>query len=168
MIQHEQKLKRTQVDIVTDILRATREGLTKTQLVHKCNLNFKVAERYVQFLLARGFLMKLSSDSHLSYRVTVKGLYVLMSLEIADELFASHPGSPEIGHCANTGSMSTASDAGADPTILLPYEITRSICKYVVEGACNFRQSGLECRRDSCPIMSGILSNSNVSSAIVG
>lgn len=48
--------KRTTIDVIADILRNSMYGIGKTTLVFKSNMNFKRIEKYLVFLIAKGFL----------------------------------------------------------------------------------------------------------------
>jgi len=48
--------KRTTIDVISDILQNSTFGIGKTTLVFKSNMNFKRIEKYLVFLIAKGFL----------------------------------------------------------------------------------------------------------------
>jgi predicted transcriptional regulator len=50
-------MKRNDLDICADMLQIARVGARKTHLVYEANLNFKMAKRYLQKLMTRGFLV---------------------------------------------------------------------------------------------------------------
>ena len=51
-------LRRSDIDIYADILKATREGIKKTRIVYQANLNFQIVKGYLKKLLEGGLLRK--------------------------------------------------------------------------------------------------------------
>ncbi|NJD78529.1 MAG: hypothetical protein FIB08_15790 [Candidatus Methanoperedens sp.] len=49
-------MNRSRIDIIIDILEVARVGVNKTGIVYKTNLNFKLAERYLDLLQNRGLV----------------------------------------------------------------------------------------------------------------
>ncbi|VVB93123.1 Winged helix-turn-helix [uncultured archaeon] len=49
-------MNRSRIDIIIDILEVARAGTNKTGIVYKTNLNFKLAERYLDLLQNRGLV----------------------------------------------------------------------------------------------------------------
>ncbi len=74
-------MKRSKVEIIADILKsANGEGATKTQIVYKANLNFKLATGYIEYLLKKGYLTELAEHNHKIYKVTEEGVAFLKSI----------------------------------------------------------------------------------------
>lgn len=48
------------MDIVVDVLEVTKNGVNKTAIVYKTNLNFRLAEKYILLLEKQGLLEKKS------------------------------------------------------------------------------------------------------------
>ena len=67
------KQKRTWVDIVCDIVTVCDKEQTKTAIVGKCNLNFKLIPRYLEVLTRSGFLEEIDDGEHATYRATSRG-----------------------------------------------------------------------------------------------
>ncbi|VVB59553.1 Winged helix-turn-helix [uncultured archaeon] len=65
--------KRDKLDIMAAILEACQERMHKTKIVYSCNLNFKITEPYLEFLITRGFI----EQSGVIYKLTEKGLVLL-------------------------------------------------------------------------------------------
>jgi len=65
-----------------EILRQAMSGLKPTQIVYRCNLNFKRFQAYVEYLVDRGLLevVELPGGSKM-YRTTEKGVRLLKLLE---------------------------------------------------------------------------------------
>jgi len=49
-------MRRNTLDVWADILNVARDGLRKTHIVYKANLNFNVAKAYFAKLIEHGFL----------------------------------------------------------------------------------------------------------------
>ena len=61
--------KRSDVDIIANILNEAREGAKKTHIMYRCNLSHRQLQAYLKFLLSMGLL---ASRSDL-YETTAKG-----------------------------------------------------------------------------------------------
>lgn len=53
-------MRRSKMDIVVDVLEVTKNGINKTAIVYKTNLNFRLAEKYLLLLEKQGLLEKKS------------------------------------------------------------------------------------------------------------
>ena len=51
-------MKRSRIDIIIDVLEAAKMGVNKTGLVYKTNLNFKLADNYLEILQNQGLVEK--------------------------------------------------------------------------------------------------------------
>ena len=51
------------MDIVVDVLEVTKNGVNKTAIVYKTNLNFRLAEKYILLLEKQG-LLEIKSDKY--------------------------------------------------------------------------------------------------------
>jgi len=49
-------MRRSRMDIVVDILEAAKNGVNKTAIVYRTNLNFTLAEKYLELLEKQGLL----------------------------------------------------------------------------------------------------------------
>ncbi|WP_297513648.1 winged helix-turn-helix domain-containing protein [Thermococcus sp.] len=73
-------MRRSRVEIIADILEsANGKGATKTQIVYRANLNFKLATNYIRYLLQKGYLIEAIEGNRRIYRVTDKGRTFLRS-----------------------------------------------------------------------------------------
>lgn len=70
-------MRRSEIDIIMDILEAARRGATKTGIVYNANLNFKRADRYLDVLQRMG-LAKRSSNY---YHITEQGINYLEKIK---------------------------------------------------------------------------------------
>jgi predicted transcriptional regulator len=62
-------MRRSRIDIIIDVLEAAVLGVNKTAVVYKTNLNFKLAEKYLELLQKQGFL----ENTVNKYKTTDKG-----------------------------------------------------------------------------------------------
>lgn len=66
--------RRDVVNILADMLVVASDGAMKTEIVYKANLNFKLAKRYMDFLLHKGLVLEDNSCGRRKvYRTTDKG-----------------------------------------------------------------------------------------------
>ena len=77
------KERRGRLEIMVDILSTAREGVRKTEMVYRANLNFNRAERYIPFLEERGLM----ENSEAVYKTTEKGKEFLHEYQMIKELF---------------------------------------------------------------------------------
>ena len=63
------KKRRTKFETMVDILRVSRQGALKTQIVYRANLNYNRVDRYLRFLERNGLLEREGSG----YITTEKG-----------------------------------------------------------------------------------------------
>ena len=52
------KMRRSKIDIIVDVLEVTKNGVNKTAIVYKTNLNFMLADKYLLLLEKQGLLEK--------------------------------------------------------------------------------------------------------------
>ena len=62
--------KRSDLEILTDVLRIAKEGAKKSHIVYRANLNFKIVQKYLTHLQESGLLTY--SMDHL-FKTTFKG-----------------------------------------------------------------------------------------------
>lgn len=63
MVQVREKLSllhRSRIDIMANVLNVAVEGAKKTHIMYKCNLSFRQLQVYLELLLDRGLLRKVS------------------------------------------------------------------------------------------------------------
>ena len=88
MVQVEEKFTRShrsQIDIVADVLRETVGGAKKTQIMYGCNLSFGQLQTYLNFLIDRNLLKKVSekekSRDPKFFKTTSKGQSLLRAYD---------------------------------------------------------------------------------------
>jgi predicted transcriptional regulator len=52
-------MKRSRIDIIIDVLEVAKMGVNKTGLVYRTNLNFKLANNYLEILQNQGLVEKM-------------------------------------------------------------------------------------------------------------
>lgn len=62
-------MRRSRMDIIIDVLEVAVVGVNKTAVVYKTNLNFKLAEKYLELLQKHGFVENILNK----YKTTDKG-----------------------------------------------------------------------------------------------
>jgi predicted transcriptional regulator len=71
-------VRRNNLDIFADILKAARRGARKTRIVYQANLNFKIVENYLRNLILMGYL---EPGGEGVYVTTSKGIEFLQRYE---------------------------------------------------------------------------------------
>ena len=79
--------KRDTLTIIANTLSKSTNGISKTRLVYKTNMNFKSIRKYLVFLLNTGFLSVHTVDGKKLYKTTEKGLHLLKQLRDIREYF---------------------------------------------------------------------------------
>lgn len=64
---------RGRFDIIIDILEVAKKGVNKTKIVYGANLNFQLTEKYLVFLVEKGFM----DNRQDKYITTDKGKMIL-------------------------------------------------------------------------------------------
>jgi len=73
--------------VIYEILILAIRGSTKTRIVHRANLNFRLADRYLSFLVGKKLLATETLDNSKVYRLTESGERMLRFLrEVEKEL----------------------------------------------------------------------------------
>ncbi|MCZ7372508.1 MAG: hypothetical protein O8C60_02435 [Candidatus Methanoperedens sp.] len=49
-------MRRSRIDIIIDVLEVAKIGINKTGVVYKTNINFKLADKYLDLLQKQGFV----------------------------------------------------------------------------------------------------------------
>lgn len=81
-------MKRGRIDIIIDVLETAKEGVNKTRIIYKANLNFKLVDKYLALLQKNGLIEKKMDK----YIITEKGKRFL---ERAQDVVSNYPPFPE-------------------------------------------------------------------------
>ncbi len=75
------KVRRSNIEVVADILKIGEQGAGKTRIMHQANMSYHQLQKYLDLLVDRGCLKRTVIDkSHVSYGLTVKGQMLLKSI----------------------------------------------------------------------------------------
>jgi predicted transcriptional regulator len=66
--------RRDKLVIMMEIIGIAKKGITRTQIMFHANLSFSQLNEYIELLLERGLLQKVSNDGRMIYKATGKGL----------------------------------------------------------------------------------------------
>lgn len=73
--------RRSEIDIVGEILTLSSDGARKTEILYQGNLSYTQLQSYLPFLVGNNFLKEITVEdngsSYKSYKVTEKGLNLL-------------------------------------------------------------------------------------------
>jgi predicted transcriptional regulator len=95
--------RRSNIEVIADILRLGQAG--KTEIMYSANMSYCQLQKYLDFLMERGFIDRVNSkDSTATYRTTRKGISLLKRIDdvlamlshgdlIAPPLFSQAPSS---------------------------------------------------------------------------
>jgi|GEM_PF-1694453 len=71
-------IRRSQLEIKMDILRAVKEGVEKpTQIMYKANISWAILQTHLKSLVENGFLSEIECGSRRRYELTQKGFNIL-------------------------------------------------------------------------------------------
>ncbi|HPJ83731.1 MAG TPA: winged helix-turn-helix domain-containing protein [Methanothrix sp.] len=77
----ERSMRRSKVEITSDILRVCRPGICKTKIVYFANLNFKLITPYLEALINAGMIQKIEGQN-VRYKTTEKGVDMLNKMDL--------------------------------------------------------------------------------------
>ena len=80
--------RRSGIEIIAEILEEARQGITKTRLVYRTNLNFFVVRKHLDFLIDKGLLDQVREPIQL-FVTTPKGLQFLEEFRKMKEILGS-------------------------------------------------------------------------------
>jgi len=81
--------RRTGLIVAYDILMEARGGSNKTNLVYRCNLNFKLIKTWLSRLIAKGLLEP--SPSSRTWATTTQGAKFILAMEAVKSLWDGEP-----------------------------------------------------------------------------
>ncbi|MBA7490194.1 hypothetical protein ES702_00729 [subsurface metagenome] len=65
--------RRERIEIIKEILELCKTPVLKTHIVYKCNLNFKIVKKYLNWCFERGWLMCEKVNRNILYTTTIVG-----------------------------------------------------------------------------------------------
>ncbi|MBS7281301.1 MAG: winged helix-turn-helix transcriptional regulator [Candidatus Freyarchaeota archaeon] len=83
--------RRSRVEVIIEILSEALDGVNKTRLMYRCNLNFGRFNRYLRELLDAGLVERVVSNPEVGvvlYRTTDKGRELLKILRRVGEFMS--------------------------------------------------------------------------------
>ena len=85
--EHRRWRRRHRLEVVACILREALDWATKTRLVYRTNLNFKVLSKYLDFLMAKGLIEHKRFGRLNFYKTTQKGrMWLSLYVKLTDLL----------------------------------------------------------------------------------
>ena len=73
--------RRSDFEIIGDMLRAGRNGAGKTKIMYTANMSYTQMQKYLSFLMGHGFIIEVKVGNPAgTYQVTESGLKLLKSI----------------------------------------------------------------------------------------
>lgn len=83
------KKRRDRLEVINEILDVAVDGVVKTRIMYRTNVNFRQFENYVDPLLDAGLIEVSDNDSRRIYRTTDKGKVLLSKLSETRWIFSA-------------------------------------------------------------------------------
>jgi len=79
--------RRSNVEIMADMLRVGENGAGKTEIMYSANMSYSQIQKYLGFLISHGFINKVKvGNPSVTYQVTDLGLKLLKSIDSVTEM----------------------------------------------------------------------------------
>ena len=79
--------RRSNIEIIADMLRVGENGAGKTEIMYSANMSYSQIQKYLGFLMSHGFITKMKiGNPSVTYQVTNSGLKVLKSIDSVREI----------------------------------------------------------------------------------
>jgi predicted transcriptional regulator len=79
--------RRSNVEIIADMLRVGENGAGKTEIMYSANMSYAQIQKYLGFLLSHGFINKVEvGNPVVTYQVTSKGGELLRNIDSIVEI----------------------------------------------------------------------------------
>ena len=86
------KGRRNQYEIYWEILIFCKQQRSFTSIIHYCNLNSKIAQEYIEFLLEKSYLLKSEEPDRTTYQTAEKAQdFLVLFSRLYHELFEKNP-----------------------------------------------------------------------------
>ena len=80
-------LRRSNIEIIADMLRVGENGAGKTEIMYSANMSYAQIQKYLGFLLSHGFIHKVEvGNPVVTYQVTEKGGELLRNINTIVEI----------------------------------------------------------------------------------
>jgi len=85
--------RRSNIEIIADMLRVGENGAGKTEIMYSANMSYTQIQKYLGFLLSRGFINKVEvGNPVVTYQVTEKGEELLRNISTIVEILSFRNG----------------------------------------------------------------------------
>ena len=86
------KGRRNQYEIYWEILTFCKKPSSFTSIIHTCNLNSKIAQEYIEFLLEKSYLERIKEHERTTYQTASKAQeFLTLFSRLYHELFEKNP-----------------------------------------------------------------------------
>ena len=80
-------MRRSRLEIINDMLKASKNGVKKTHIMYKAKLSFSQLEVYLSFLKERGLIEnKKDNNGKIRYKTSEKGYKVMKKIDEIENL----------------------------------------------------------------------------------
>jgi len=87
--------RRSDIEIIADMLEIGENGAGKTRIMYNANMSYRQIQKYLGFLLAQGFIDKIEmGNPSVSYQVTENGLKLLKMISNIKEMLGLDDSDP--------------------------------------------------------------------------
>ena len=74
--------RRSNVEIIADMLRIGENGAGKTEIMYSANMSYSQIQKYLDYLVNQGFVSRVNMDNTMvAYQVTESGLQLLKAID---------------------------------------------------------------------------------------
>jgi len=74
--------RRSNIEIIADMLRVGENGAGKTEIMYSANMSYSQIQKYLDYLVNQGFINKVNMDNTMiAYQVTDSGLKLLKAID---------------------------------------------------------------------------------------
>ncbi len=79
--------RRSNIEIIADMLRVGENGAGKTEIMYSANMSYSQIQKYLGFLMSNGFIDKVEvGNPVVTYQVTELGLKLIKSIDSVMEM----------------------------------------------------------------------------------
>ena len=85
--------RRSNIEIIADMLRVGENGAGKTEIMYSANMSYSQIQKYLEYLVNHGFINKVNMDNTMvAYQVTDTGLKLLRAIDSLMEMLGPDKG----------------------------------------------------------------------------